>query len=302
MKRPRSSNDEFDVKLLCAELAPYARVKDLQWDWEFSQYAKTRRSQAPDRLGLEKYQEFLKTVLRVAPGGLPSQVRLREVFMYLDQHHCIMAADLRELNKEPCVWANDCCDRVRLMLRHIRDLKLSRSTFLSAGVKELVDMLQVASPPVEEQAPVAEQAPVRRRLLKKVSSTASVVLCNVTCKCSICRRPDIVDVDRDTSALAMDVRSPVPVKPLEFKAALPPQPARRRPSTRVKNVKVIMRQKPHHEGYLLVEGKYWAGLTEAKCRRYDDVVEQLAKEIDAGLVTDKGQAKLRLAQLVQMRS
>ena len=242
MKRPRSSNDEFDVKLLCAELAPYASVKDLQWDWEFSQYAKTRRSQAPDRLGLEKYQEFLKTVLRVAPGGLPSQVRLREVFMRLDQHHCIMAADLRELNKEPRVWANDCCDRVRIMLRHIRDLKLSRSTFLSAGVKELVDMLQVASPPVEEQAPVTEQATVRRRLLKKVSSTASVVLCNVTCKCSICRH------------------------------------------------------------YLLVEGKYWAGLTEAKCRKYDDVVEQLAEEIDAGLVTEKAQAKLRLAQLVQMRS
>ena len=273
MKRPRSSNDEFDVSLLCAELAPYASVKDLQWDWEFSQYARRKRTQAPDRLGLEKYQEFLKTVLRVAPGGLPSLRRLRDVFMYLDQHHCIMAADLRELDKDPKVWANDCGDRVRMMLRHIRNLKLSGSTFLSAGVKELVDMLQLPSAPVEEPAPVAEQAAVRRRLLKKVSSTASVVLGNVTCKCSTCRRTDIVDVDCETSALAMDVSSPVPVKLVEFKAALPPQPARGSPSARVKNAKVIKRHKPHHEAYLLVEGKYWAGLTEAKCFKYDDVLE-----------------------------
>ena len=76
-------------------------------------------------------------------------------------------------------------------------------------------------------------APVRRRLLKKQSSTASVEICSVVCQCPICRPSkeafDIADEDSDTPAQAMDVISPVPAMPLELHAAL----QKLTPSTRV---------------------------------------------------------------------
>ena len=137
-KKSRSANDDFVVSDLVEALTAYARDKACGWDWACGFYSKRRRAQGPDREGLEKYSPLLSIVLDHAPGGLPSLVRLREVWMYLDSKFGIMAVDLLKAGK-PTVWANESGDIVRLMLVHLRSLKTSGTSWLTPGLKALVE-------------------------------------------------------------------------------------------------------------------------------------------------------------------
>ena len=170
-----------------------------------------------------------------APVGLPSQVRRKAVYHYLHKEHGIMDNSLESRRKDTLTWANDCSDRVRLMLRHLRFLKLSRSTFMTPGLQKLIDMADVkgtpppeAAPPTEppptEPAPPTQPAPVlvgstasplkRRRLIRKESSLgSSVELCSVKghrpCgKASDARTVDF-GMESDTSAEASHNPAPV---------------------------------------------------------------------------------------------
>ena len=66
----RAVNDDFDVNGMCLALREFANRKDLSWDWEFSEYQKTRRSQVPDRSGLIAYSELPAAVPH--PGVNPT--------------------------------------------------------------------------------------------------------------------------------------------------------------------------------------------------------------------------------------
>ena len=81
----RQTNDHFDVDKMRDQLAQFAKLKDLGWDWEFSMYSKDRRGLGPDRKGLEFYQEILDIVLHLSPAGQPSLALLKIVFVELEK-------------------------------------------------------------------------------------------------------------------------------------------------------------------------------------------------------------------------
>ena len=57
LKRPRPRNDYFDAAALVEALSPMASLKTSACpiDWELMYYAKSKKSQSPDRQGMEKY-------------------------------------------------------------------------------------------------------------------------------------------------------------------------------------------------------------------------------------------------------
>ena len=69
-RRPRSATDRFDVVKMYECLCEYARVKDLGWDFEMAAYSKTKRSQGPDREGLQHYHVLLGQIVRFSPNGI----------------------------------------------------------------------------------------------------------------------------------------------------------------------------------------------------------------------------------------
>ena len=74
----RSANDHLDTDQLVADLVPFATLKTWALDWEFDGYSKNKRSQGPDREGLEKYlmvyaisrQPILRPVVKDFCGGV----------------------------------------------------------------------------------------------------------------------------------------------------------------------------------------------------------------------------------------
>ena len=206
--KKRSRNDDVSVTGLIDALTCHARDKACPWDWECAYYSKRRRTQGPDRQGLESYAVLLSIILAHAPGGLPSLVRLREVWIYLHSKFGIMAKDLVKAGKSPQVWANECGDMIRLMLVHLRSLKDSGTTWLTPGVKDLVDKMSVddyhvdfssASSGIPVALPAGEPAPVQ---LSQASTGSSVQLCGAQCRCPDCQSKVVIDVDSSQSSVA----------------------------------------------------------------------------------------------------
>ena len=138
----RRTCKDFSVNELCELLTPQAKLKAPDWgDWEMAKYTKTRRGQTADRAGLEVYQSLLKFILIACPSGRPSHVRLREVWLYLNNNFKIMNPDLQKIAKDVVSWSDEAVDRIKIMLRHLQDLRDSGSTFISPGIQELVSMI-----------------------------------------------------------------------------------------------------------------------------------------------------------------
>ena len=119
----RSENDDVDCQLLFEELAECAQLRDCGWDWSLIAYSKSRRGQGPDLEGLQKYAKILCIILRHAPRGLPPLVSLRQVWSLLDQEHAIKPHD----GVSRATWADDVGNRIRVMLKHLADVKNHRA-------------------------------------------------------------------------------------------------------------------------------------------------------------------------------
>jgi hypothetical protein len=202
-KRPRTSNDIFCTEALFEALKVFAMIKKLAWDFEFMEYAKSRRCQGPDREGLEYYFEALEAVLKFAPGGFPSLALLRIIWVQLQDNFDVMADEVKAKYKKSGVnaWATDAGDKIRLMCSHVMDLKRSGSTFLSPKLQALVALIKPPSgkelePPDEVPVPEAKPARILRR-----EASASVEITRVSCQCEEClvKAPAI---DADEEALA----------------------------------------------------------------------------------------------------
>lgn len=224
MSTPRRKCIEFDVSHLCEALTPFAKLKTPDWgDWELLEYNK-KRSCGPDRTALEKYALLLKIVLVICPSGRPSHVRLREAYLFLQRKYNIMSSELAKVNKDVNTWADECVDRVKVALKHLSDIKDSRTTFMTPSVRELVMMItdEEEEPHPEARAsgldrsrapraqpppaPLTNIAPTSPTVLDRPapespppellsqpgseasasSSTSSVVIENVVCNCPEC--------------------------------------------------------------------------------------------------------------------
>ena len=84
---------------------------------------------------------MLKFILIACPSGRPSLVRLREVWLYLNNQFKIMSPDLQKIAKDTVSWSDEAVHRIKIMLRHVQDLRASHSTFISPGIQELVSMI-----------------------------------------------------------------------------------------------------------------------------------------------------------------
>ena len=146
-KKVRTSNDLFCKAALYEALKVFAMLKKLAWDWDFLEYGKSRRSQGPDREGLEYYFEVLQAVLKFAPKGFPSLALLKLVWTQLNEKHNVMAEEVKAKYKQKGIdsWASDACDKLRVMCSHVVDLKKSGTTFLSPKLEALVTLIKPPS-------------------------------------------------------------------------------------------------------------------------------------------------------------
>jgi len=258
--RRRAPTDRFDGAALHEALLPLARDKSPGFDWELAAYLKTKRSQAPDRVGLERYGLLLQTILPFCPRGFPNHGLLRDVLISLDTAHNIRSPQVLP-QKSRMEWANDVADAIRLATKHVVDLKRSGTTFLPPTLKRLVSMIVVEDVELIPPVPLSWTAPFpapatalalplptlttelplplptstpRRRLTRRESggSEASVIFCGVLCQCPECKKPTLVGSPSSvTSALAAE-RNPVTAKRggQKQRALAPRAPLTKKPS------------------------------------------------------------------------
>eukprot|EP00959_Pyramimonas_sp_CCMP1952_P233905 4887826-Pyramimonas_sp.AAC.1 len=217
-----STCDRFDPDVLVAALAPVARLKKPPCDFDFLHYGKRKRSQAADRDALEEYYPILKPVLGVAPKGLPIKQAVRLTWSRLQDEHGIMTEHSKnEYRGRVDLWLDAVSNRVCTVCRHVRDLSKSTTQYVKPKVKELMDMIDhipsgsggprpqsapVRAPQVQQQQDDQMQRPLVER--PSDTSSSSVQVCSVTCRCPACYVPTVVnadspdDEDSDTAAAA----------------------------------------------------------------------------------------------------
>ena len=138
MKRDRSGNDIVpSAAALLAELLQLASLRKPGFDWDLSAYSKTRRSQGPCRDGLQTYKPLLKVLLKFCPHCKPGHVMLRECWKSMVGQY----PDIKTSKESVSSWASSCADTSRMMLKHVHDVALSGSPFLSLGLGDLVSLV-----------------------------------------------------------------------------------------------------------------------------------------------------------------
>ena len=208
VKRGRSHNDVVDCSSLYSSLAELAKLKASSFDWGIQRYAKSRRSQGPDREGLILYEEVLDIIIRHAPACLPGHVPLRDCWKKLHREHDIKDAP----DKSVMQWANDAAETLRLQLKHIRSIKESGSGSLAFGLEAVLahvklDESRKAKPKRTSFVAVSETTLVRRNLQAQPSDTSSVVFCGSCCQCPTCRAPINLDSGEDNDEDSVDAEA-----------------------------------------------------------------------------------------------
>ena len=189
-RSPRTAYGVVDASALYSALEPFATLKNPRFDWSVQGCAKTRRSQGPDHDGLVAYRVLLRTVLEHAPSGFPPLVVLRQVLKELHRKHEIKPPP-EPMSLE--AWANRVGDTIRLMTKHLRQVKEGGHSYVSVGLEDLLSLIDTssASPPAPSSMPLPpvpeSGARVLQRVSSAVSSAGSVLFCGAKCNCPECR-------------------------------------------------------------------------------------------------------------------
>ena len=232
MQRRRAPTDRFDGRALHDALVPFARVKTPGFDWEVNSYLKTKRSQAPDREGLQRSAPLLEVTLAFCPHGYPKHGLLRDVLAGLDVSYNIRSPQVPTF-KSRSDWANDAADAIRLATKHVVDLKKSGTTYLPPTLQSLVSKITVdetatfapripfswaelpVAPATSDPLPLPMPQASRARQLRAqdscASSAAPVVFCSAACKCPECRVSQPMPADSPRSATSMLAQASNPV-------------------------------------------------------------------------------------------
>ena len=318
--RWRRPNDLIDIEALCRDLAPHAKLKDPCFDWGILQYGKQRRSQGPDREGLLAYHGLLRVILAHAPGALPGLSALREVWLWLHRQFKIMDPSLIASGKDPNVWAAEAADTIKLMCKHVWDLKVSASPYAPPEVLELINMVVLVrdSPTPSSPAPAPAPAPqpiADRPRTRVLSAIPSIEFCGAFCRCSGCRAkeaPIIVEASQPESqpgspcsAAAASNSEHVPAKRGSVKAILKKPAAEpvqhKRAAAAKTSVKVVERKNPPEkaEAYVMLGGIYVVGCTRKRDSRYLEHVRLVASELESGALAGKAEAVARFSELLR---
>ena len=294
MKRPRSCNDPIDCADLVADLLPLANLRKAPFDWHVAAYGKQRRSQGPDREGLEHYHALLDIVLDHAPTALPGQVPLRRCWMELDRKFDLMPQDLKEKRISPETWADEAATAIKLMCKHLLDLKSNPGSVASAKVRELLCKIVPAPPaswssPAESSSMPLEDEP--RRVLARVESEESVQFCGFECNCPSCYEVPVVAVpasqqssSSEAAAGCMDV---VPPAKGMVKAMVHKKPAAADTPPRQEagpKATLTLRKNGKEQGDIMVDHKYMVGLSRSTCAEYETNLRTLQQKLNEGAV------------------
>ena len=293
----RTPNDHFDILAMATELTKYAKLKTCGWDWELSDYSKSRRGQGPDHAGLLRYVKLLGSMLAFLPNAAPLPLQVKEVWLYLQRHHQIMSPSLKATSKSEDAWATDAANTVCIMFHHLRSYRSSQTTFLSPEVLGLVQ--KIPSEGVRKQsAPVENGAP--RKLAKRDSET-SCQICTVTCKCPECcpRVPLEIDTDdpddvsetsqaaqqnQATAELRRTARMKRPAAVMQRPAAVMKRPgaASGDEGPGVK-ITIVKRLNPENKKftYIMQNKAYLCGLSKKQREDHENVIKAMADEIES---------------------
>ena len=322
--RSRSSTDRFDGAALLADLEPYARDKLCSWDWELTSYSKTRRSQAPDRAGMVAHRELLSCILRHSPAGFPNFTLLRDCWLELNKRFEIRSKGVLA-SKQDIEWASDAADAIRLMCKHVVDLRRSGTQFVSSEISALIELIGANGDQLEAPLPLpapsaAPPAPERRTLAPQ-NSDASVIVCAIACNCPLCRVPVDVEMSQQ-SATSSTSRAALAATPVpatrggQKRAALEvrsedEQAVQKKPSQKKQTVKkpaaaldyrVIHRATPSStrpcEAYILgPSSKFVCSLSAKRSPNYLQLINIVANDLNVGLVKEEA-ARGHLATLL----
>jgi hypothetical protein len=202
-KGNRSANDRFDPEAMTHALKPLAILKKPPCDFEFEEYGKTRRTQGPDRDGLEFYEPVLSKMLKFAARSSPKKALIKIVWLQLEEDHKIKSK--RYECKTIDEWADMCVDRVSTATYHLRNLALSRTIYVTAKLKSLMAMVDIGddrstSPAARTtststlQAPTPPRTRLRRSLQTQLSDASSCAICSIDCKCEDCHKPTFISL------------------------------------------------------------------------------------------------------------
>ena len=210
-RKSGTTNDRFDPEALTNALKPLAELKKPACDFEFEQYGKTRRSQGPDRDGLEYYEPLLLIILQFAARALPLKAHLKIVWLQLQDDYLIKSK--RHENKTKADWVDMCVDRITTACSHLRSLAQSRTVYVSNKLKSLMALVDIgedvcsttttiASP--SARAPITTPSPsaratsprptLRRSLQVQFSDASSCAICSIECKCEDCNKPEVLSL------------------------------------------------------------------------------------------------------------
>ena len=188
-------------------------------------------------------------------------------------------------------WAESCAAQLRLLMRHLRDLKSSGTTFMPAGLKPLLDLVEIPEITLKpsmtssaDEAPAPIVQPVRRSLQVQHSCFpgASVKICSISCNCLLCVKPAELHSSSDE---AVENSRSVPSARGAHKAMVtagtpsiiknkkvmkrPGMQVRKRPaSSAARQFKIVHRQKGNPEAYVLNHGKYLCTCTRSTSPGY----------------------------------
>ena len=314
-KRSRISCDKVDVTQLCQALEPFARDKGFQLDWEFTGYSKRKRSHGPDREALSQYKPILVELLRCAPSGHPPLNRLRDCWIYLHQKYSVMAWDLQKSGADVRDWACQAGDMAKVCLKHLVDMKVSRTTWVTPDIKEMLDMIHLPATtdadewsesdlsdrPCTPSALPERQGTKRRLLAKEDSAASSVQFCAAFCRCPECYEPPTVEIadseDEDaspTSQAAKQQDAHMPAKRGAAKRAIKSRPAANDGSA----CRLVKRAQPT-TAYLMHKGKYLVGCSQRQSSDYLELLELIKNMIDnKELNPDKAECLEQLDSLI----
>jgi len=335
-KRSRPRNDYFDAHALVAALSPLAGMKASACpiDWELVHYPKSRRSQAPDMQGLEKYAALLLIILQYAPRCFPNHNLLKMVYLDLHRKFGIMSAQSMETTS-PVDWAETCADHLKLLCYHVLLLHRSRTTFVSAQLKEVLPMVRDEEQTEPENDPDAvleddSPPPPRRSLRQHDSIGSNVEVCEVSCQCPHCKKPGpVVDLcasqeskpsepRNESSDEAMHNLENVPAARCHHRiaaecaageepaptrkrtAASRAAPTRKRPAAAGHKFLVTIRHSPaeRRQAYIMMNGKYLCGCS---CQQHDDYLG-IVRSVHGLLTSGSLDPSLAKDKVIELRS
>eukprot|EP00974_Lingulodinium_polyedra_P098660 9562551-Lingulodinium_polyedra.AAC.1 len=141
-RSPRPLTVSFAARELTEQWSSLAAMKSPGFFWDGSGYAAKSRSQAADRVGLERHAAALEPLLRMAPTGFPAIGSVRAALMELHKAWTVFP-DV--LDKHLWKASAEAADNWRIMCKHVYNLKRAGASDFKAfpRLKVLVDLIKL---------------------------------------------------------------------------------------------------------------------------------------------------------------